>query len=546
MTQFGAAVDNLNNPSDIDVSGSIALYGMGTAKIKGYSFITASGTFLLDADELKISGDVSLVGGILGTGSATVDVNWTTGVYSITAQLGLFDDIINFSGTLIFDNEGDVTLSAEADVNIPDGVPYIGGQTLAGLNIYLQVRPTMPDDDSFVAVWTTVSLAGIGSAGIGFEYNFDNQLTIINGPPPEAAAAVTSQTLYVENGQASGSGSLADAIAQANAYGASTTIEFDVSSVQLAAPLIITTSQSVTIIGTGASQLTINGNGHQVFDIASGTNVSISGLTIEGGSAGDGGGISSSGTLLLSDDVISGNSAYQGGGIWNSGALTMANCIVYLNTASFVGGIFNTGSLYLSSSTVADNNYTSATQLPLAVYAPDIDGAVNSSSSQNVIGVADGFLSGIENGDANHNLCGSDAAPINPFLYMVNALTDFGVGSGRAGDLRYCLNQADIAAAQGIAPTIQFASNLDGQTITLTQGTLELTSAKGVITIDGGGAVTISGAGKSLVFRIDDGATAALTGLTISDGQGDYGGGIANYGTLTLTDATVSGNDAND
>ena len=105
--------------------------------------------------------------------------------------------------------------------------------------------------------------------------------------------------------------------------------------------------------------------------------------------------------------------------------------------------------------------------------------------------MADGNLSGISNGDANHNLCGSDAAPINPFRLLVNALTDSGVGSGLTGDLRYCLNQADVAAAQGIAPTIVFASTLDGQTITLTQGELELTSASGLITIDGGGAVTI-------------------------------------------------------
>jgi hypothetical protein len=547
LTQLGGAVDNLDNPSAIDVSGNISLYGMGTAKVKGYSFITASGTFSIDADELKISGNVSLVGGILGNGSAAVDINWSTGVYSITAQISLFDGIVDFDGTLIFDNEGDVTLSAMADINVPDGVPYIGGETLAGLNFYLQVRPTMADDQSFLAVWTTFALPGVGSVGIGFEYDFDNQLTIIDGPPPEAAAAVTAQTLTVTNSQASGAGSLADAIAQANAYGAGTTIEFDVSSVQLAAPLVIGTSQSVTIIGTGASQLIIDGNGHQVFDIVSGTNVSISGLTIEGGSASEGGGISNSGTLLLSNDVLTGNSATIGGGIWNSGALTLSNCVVYLNTAYLVGGINSTGSLYLSGSTVADNNYTSATPLPLALTAPDIYGAVNSASSQNVIGVADGYLSGISNGDANHNLCGSDAAPINPFRYMVNVLTDFGVGSGVTGDLRYCLNKADAAAAQGIAATIQFASNLSGGTITLTQGKLELTAAKGVISIDGGGGVTVSGAGKSLVFQVNAGATVVLTGLTISDGQSDTvgsGGGIANFGTLTLTHATVSGNNA--
>jgi hypothetical protein len=34
----------------------------------------------------------------------------------------------------------------------------------------------------------------------------------------------------------------------------------------------------------------------------------------------------------------------------------------------------------------------------------------------------------------------------------------------------------------------------------------------------------------------------AITGLTISNGFATSGGGIANYGTLTLTNCTVSGN----
>ena len=59
----------------------------------------------------------------------------------------------------------------------------IGGQTLASLNFYLQVRPTEPNSHSFVAAWTTIPVIG----GIGFEYNFDNTLTILSGPPPQAA-----------------------------------------------------------------------------------------------------------------------------------------------------------------------------------------------------------------------------------------------------------------------------------------------------------------------------------------------------------------------
>ena len=48
----------------------------------------------------------------------------------------------------------------------------------------------------------------------------------------------------------------------------------------------------------------------------------------------------------------------------------------------------------------------------------------------------------------------------------------------------------------------------------------------------------------SRVFQIDEGVTAWLSGLTISGGstRGGNGGGLANYGTATLTNCTISGN----
>ena len=511
--------------------------------------------------------------------------------------------------------KGDITISAAADINVPEGVPLIGGDTLLSLNFYLQYRPGN-NANSFVAAWTTF----LGH-GIGFEYNFDDHLTIIYGPPSQAtaaaaAAATPPETLTVTNSQASGTGSLAAAISQANSYASSSTIHFaaGVSSIQLASSLAITTSQSVTITGPGASQLAISGNnGTQVFNVASGANVDISGLTIEDGKAAMGGGLSNSGNLLLSNDALSdntatssgggiyntgtltlssdvlshntatkngggiyntetlmlnggniiGNSAKNGGGIWNSGALALSNCLVYLNilnpTSGLGGGIFSSSTiaLDLSNSTVADNNYTGGTTLPLTVVDPDIDGTVDASSSNNIIGDGSGMI-GITNKDANNNQVGTASNPINPFTYTVNVSTDnspshTGTGSGLTGDLRYCVNKANSAAGQGFPQTIQFASGLDGQTIILTEGGLGLTSGTGATTINGGGEVTISGSGTT-VLHVNAGATAVFTGLTISNGQGNSNnyegavssaaGGIFNQGTLTLIHCTISHNSA--
>src|SRR5262249_41173080 len=73
------------------------------------------------------------------------------------------------------------------------------------------------------------------------------------------------------------------------------------------------------------------------------------------------------------------------------------------------------------------------------------------------------------------------------------------------------------------------------------------------------GDITITGPGANLltvsrdntprsfgIFSIKGGATAAISGLTISNGfTGNAGGGITNAGTLTLTDCTITGNKAN-
>jgi hypothetical protein len=97
--------------------------------------------------------------------------------------------------------------------------------------------------------------------------------------------------------------------------------------------------------------------------------------------------------------------------------------------------------------------------------------------------------------------------------FTVNSLGDAGTGSNDAGDLRYCINQAN---ANDQANTIVFDPTVFGtaQTITLSGGTLELESIWGTQTITGPAAgLTISGGGSSGVFEVNSGVTASITGL---------------------------------
>ena len=70
------------------------------------------------------------------------------------------------------------------------------------------------------------------------------------------------------------------------------------------------------------------------------------------------------------------------------------------------------------------------------------------------------------------------------------------------------------------------------------------------VNIQGPGAdkVTVSGDDSSKVFDVESGVTASISGLTITDGvvarTFTAAGGILNQGTLTLSDAVVTGNSA--
>src|SRR6266851_3831568 len=118
-------------------------------------------------------------------------------------------------------------------------------------------------------------------------------------------------------------------------------------------------SKNLSVTGPGANLLTVSGNNDsRVFKIASGTTVSLSGLTItKGYNTDSGGGIQNDGTLTLSNSTLASNSAFDGGGIYNNGTLTLSNSTLASNSSAFDGGgILNSGTLTFNNSTLAGNS----------------------------------------------------------------------------------------------------------------------------------------------------------------------------------------------
>jgi hypothetical protein len=122
--------------------------------------------------------------------------------------------------------------------------------------------------------------------------------------------------------------------------------------------------------------------------------------------------------------------------------------------------------------------------------------------------------------------------PAHATTIVVSNTNDSGPGS-----LRQALaiaNDGDTIDATGISGII-----------TLTTGQLLLDKS---VTINGAGAdvLAIDGNAISRVFQIDLGTIVAISGLTLRNGQGNFGGAILNGATamLTIINCTLSGNTA--
>ena len=122
--------------------------------------------------------------------------------------------------------------------------------------------------------------------------------------------------------------------------------------------------------------------------------------------------------------------------------------------------------------------------------------------------------------------------------YTVTTLAD-----GVAGSLRDAITQAN---AHHGTDKINFQPGLAG-TISLTGGELGITDDL-TITGPGAGRLTVSGNGTSRVFTVGAGEKVAISGLTIANGKagGGDGGGLINFGTVTVNNCAFTSNSASE
>ncbi|MGB7052642.1 MAG: choice-of-anchor Q domain-containing protein, partial [Acidimicrobiales bacterium] len=188
------------------------------------------------------------------------------------------------------------------------------------------------------------------------------------------------------------------------------------SPIELSTAIDITTD--LTVIGPGASSMVVSGGGTTAaIDIGLAGALSISGLTIEDGSADLGGAIQNDGSLTMTDSTVSGSRAEQGGGLYNAGTLTLTDSTVSGNSApshggsdnadlahggtlpdtssGFGGGLLNFGTADVDDSTLSGNTATYAgggilNEGSLTVSASTLSGNAVTSTTGQGGGVFDG------------------------------------------------------------------------------------------------------------------------------------------------------------
>jgi len=148
----------------------------------------------------------------------------------------------------------------------------------------------------------------------------------------------------------------------------------------------------------------------------------------------------------------------------------------------------------------------------------------------------------------------ANAGPVFTPL-IVNTTSDALTPGAGLLSLREAVDFANLDRSGNATITFDKSVFAQPQTIDLTGGQLELSNTTEPERIMGPKAgVTVDGGGLSRVFQVDTLVTASISGLTITGGNSanssggvlfpGSGGGILNYGSLALTNCSVSGNTA--
>ena len=306
-------------------------------------------------------------------------------------------------------------------------------------------------------------------------------------------------------------------------------------------------------------------------------------------SNGSGGGIYNHyGALNVKDSVFYNNQSNSGGAIYNyTGALNVNNSVFYNNQSNSGGAIsINGGTTTITRSEFYGNNATSTGGAIYAPYSPildhvsiagnkasaggglyiggqgairnciiaenyaptdaDVKGSYNATAT-NVIGTSPGFV--VAPVFVDGTLSNMDAIDLHLASSSEYATVDVGAYASPVEDPWSVVTTLDDVedANDGLVSLREAVANAWSEITFAVSGTIELQSqltTSRAITIDGGGAITLSGRNSNRVLEALSYATVTLKNLDVTGGRNNNGGAIyVNSGaSMTLERVALYGN----
>ena len=406
----------------------------------------------------------------------------------------------------------------------PDDTPGTENNATGDFDIFTNPNASSP---STLTIRNT-SFGSVAVSGNNLDRVFDinpNQVTL-----PAGKFAVVLEGFTIENGRAS-PGDLAP--------GSGGGIR-DQGNVNLTLTDMVVDHNSATADGGGVVMLNTIDNGSRT--------LTLNNTVISNNHAGDaGGGIDTdgAGTVVINNSLIDGNTDInQGAGI-------------YVDVP--VGISSSVGANMTMTGTVVSNNRAFNNVTPLTSSGGGISNAGNGKITILYSTVENNVSGGMGGGFSDENNNGT--LVVKNSLFLNNSASGNGGAiqeGGPSTTITYTKFKGNFSGANGGA---LFAN---GKTLTVQSSTFANNTASGNGNSTGGGAIEIETTGTSTITYttitgnqalnnagangggIDVGSGSSLTLLhdTIKANFADNGGGIANFGTLMVSDSTITGNTA--
>ncbi len=358
--------DSKGTLTNVTVSGNSALAAGGGLYFTGGS----TGTFT----NVTVTGNSAATKGgalYLNGGSTAALTNATVAANSASNGGGLY-----LTGSSPNFGASSASLTNTIVAGQTSGGDTAGAGSISGTNNVIGVNPELAPLGDYGGPTFTMALlpdspAKGGGTSVGVPAT--DQRGFARGPSVDIGAFQSQSSALTVNATADGVGSnpgqltlrqsvnLANVLASAVSIGFDPTVFAGPHTITLTAgPLTLTDHATTTINGPGASLLTVDaGGGNRAFDVQGGS-AALSGLTLTGGNAADGGGVrNDGGTLALTDTTVSDNTATNGGGVAteSGGVTSMTGCTVTGNSARDGGGVatLSGGATNLTGCTVSGN-----------------------------------------------------------------------------------------------------------------------------------------------------------------------------------------------